>query len=540
MNTLPAASEADPAFEDTVPMEPVATAPPVAGNFVAKHWRGAYGLAFSYWICGALLTLLLVALTKAMPLTRLIPDLGQRGTGASILLMYACLLTITVWQWVGIWRSASLHVQRGGQSGWAMAAKAMMLLAMARTGLDLYQTGYPLMTEGMQLLVSEDRTRPYAIRLLREGTEMELAGGMPFGTADAVRKTLDGAPGVKVLHLNSQGGRMQEAEQLSQLIRERQLTTYTATRCSSACAFAFLAGRQRLVGESGQLGFHSVSVGTLSGREITNLNAGYRSALKARGVPDSFIDHALSTSPSAIWLPTHAELLDNKVIDAVVDSKSYAMSGLSRWQDIHDIESGLLTVPPFAALAKYDAKNYARLRDMLIQGVQQGQTQNDVQAKMRAVFMGEVIPVYLRTAQDAPLVAYWRSQIAQMEALAQTSARQCTDFAFPQFARQPIDLKAVLPKPLLTQDLQMLAGLIESGATQPHVAQASTPQSQADFKAALMRMAAAVPQGLEVMRAPPKYKNDPQALCSATLGLYREILATPGEDRIAAILRDLH
>ncbi len=540
MNTPLAATDAAPPFEDTVPQGPVADASAPASNFIAKHWRGAYGLAFSYWVCGAALTLLLLGLSHGLQSSHLMHGLGQRGSGASILLLYASLLLVTVWQLVGIWRSAGFHSQRGGQSGWGTVARAMVLLAVARTGIDLYQTGYPLMAEGVNLLLNEDRTPPYAIRLLRNGTELELAGGMPFGTANAMQQALDAAPGVKVIHLNSQGGRMQEADRLFQLIRSRQLVTYTSAQCSSACAFAFLAGRQRLVGENGQLGFHSVSVGGLSGREIKTINEEYRAALQSRGVPVAFIDHALSTPPSAIWQPTHAELLDSKVIDAVVDSKTYGMSGLSKWQDVHDIENGLLTVPPFAALAKFDAKNYARLRDLIVNGIQQGQSQNEVQAKIRAVFMGDVIPVYLKTAQDAPLVAYWRSQIAQMGALAKTNTMLCADFAYPQFAHHAVDLKSALPKPLLTQDLQALAGLIESGGTQPHAPQASTLQAQADFKAALTRMAAAVPQGLEVMRAPAKYKSDPNALCTATLALYQEVLATPGEDRVAAILRDLH
>lgn len=49
-----------------------------------------------------------------------------------------------------------------------------------------------------------------------EGTELELAGGMPFGTTDAVKKFLDAAPAVQVIHLNSQGGRINEAYKLYQ------------------------------------------------------------------------------------------------------------------------------------------------------------------------------------------------------------------------------------------------------------------------------------------------------------------------------------
>ncbi len=545
-------------FEDTVPQARMSDAPsadavatsatsaPITGaptpsiNFIANHWRGRYPLAFSYWICGTALTVVLLGLSHWVQASHLPMSLGQRGSGASILLIYASLLLATVWQMVGIWRSAGFHVQRGGQSGWAVAARVMVVLTVLRTGVELNQTGFPLMAEGVRLLVGEDHPPPHAIRLLRDGTELELSGGMPFGTADAVQHALDAAPGIKVIHLNSQGGRMQEAYQLFKTIRSRDLITYTSAQCASACAFAFLAGRERFIGEKGQLGFHSVSIGTLSGRDIKDINDEYRRALQSRGVPDSFIDHALSTSPKDIWVPTHAELLSNKVIDAVVDSKTYALSGLTKWHDVHEIEKALLAVPTFAALAKFDAKNYARLRDLLVAGIEKGKSQNEIQTKIRAVFMGDVLPYYLKATQDAPLIAYWHTQIAEMGALASTGQQACADFAYPQFAPKPVDLKSLLPKTLVAQDLQAMAGLIESGATRRHGAQVSTANAQADLMAALTRMSATVPRGLEVMRAPAKFKDNPGALCSATLTLYREILATSGDDRVAAVLRDLH
>ena len=216
------------------------------------------------------------------------------------------------------------------------------------------------------------------------------------------------------------------------------------------------------------------------------------------------------------------------------------MSGLSQWHDVQAIESGLLTVPAFAALAKFDAKNYARLRDLMVAGIQRGNSQNEIQSRIRTVFMGEVIPTYLQTAQDAPLVNYWRTQIAEMSALASTSQQMCADFAFPQFARTTLDFKSAVPKALQVQDLQALASLIESGATQPHAVDNQKSQAQTDLQAAAERMSATVPNGMDVVRAPAKYKNDAGALCAATLGLYREILAIPGEDRVAAVFRHLH
>jgi hypothetical protein len=128
-------------------------------------------------------------------------------------------------------------------------------------------------------------------------------------TTDAIAKLLDASPSVQIIHMNSQGGRMTEAYRLYTLIKDRHLITYTSGTCASACSIAFLAGRERYLGENGRLGFHSVRFGELSGTVATELNDQVRERLGANGVPVWFINHALSTAPKDMWYPTKEELL---------------------------------------------------------------------------------------------------------------------------------------------------------------------------------------------------------------------------------------
>ena len=100
--------------------------------------------------------------------------------------------------------------------------------------------------------------------------------------ADALKKLLDAAPGVKVVHLNSIGGRVGEGYQIYQIVRDRKLATYTATDCVSACTIAFLGGSQRYLSSKARLGFHSISFGGVDQKQLPDINADLRRMLAFR------------------------------------------------------------------------------------------------------------------------------------------------------------------------------------------------------------------------------------------------------------------
>jgi hypothetical protein len=505
-------------------------------NFLVKHWRGDYSLGISYWVIGCLLTVIVVAITTAVASISSLHELGPKASGAAILVFYGFVITLTLWQLVGIWRSANKHSQRGGKAFWAGLAKVMVVLGLLRAAGDFTAQGIHLVSEGAKLLVGIDNTPPYQIRLLRDGTELELAGGMPFGTTDAVKKFLDAAPAVQIIHLNSQGGRINEAYRLYKTIKERNLSTYTSADCVSACSLAFLAGRERYLGESGRLGFHSTSIGELGGEVFKELNDEVRQTLQNHGVPNSFIDRALSTSPKDMWYPSKEELLEAKVIDSIVDSRYFGLSGVTQWRDAHEIESELLTIPIYSALAQYDQENYAKLRDILVSGIQKGRPQIEIQNDARSILVGQLIPTYLKRAPDKALIRYWHSQITEMKHLAKLNPQHCADFAFPEFARSAQDLQRLLPKDLLAEDIDALAAVIKGVATNPQGYEAN-PRIQADLESAVVNVTQKYPWALEVLQNPANHKDDPTSLCGATIALYSEVLAMPSSSRSGAVLR---
>ena len=65
----------------------------------------------------------------------------------------------------------------------------------------------------------------YKISLLPGGTEMEYSGRIAFGASSALRSALNDNPGVKILHLNSNGGSVYWARQMQAIVRDFSANT---------------------------------------------------------------------------------------------------------------------------------------------------------------------------------------------------------------------------------------------------------------------------------------------------------------------------
>jgi len=83
-------------------------------SYVARHWRGELSLPVSYWINGGLVTV-------GMNIIATLVELSG-SAGAAVLYLVAAA-PVSIWQIVGIWRSADRR-----HDGWATAAKVMTVI----------------------------------------------------------------------------------------------------------------------------------------------------------------------------------------------------------------------------------------------------------------------------------------------------------------------------------------------------------------------------------------------------------------------------
>ncbi|WP_338919471.1 zinc-ribbon domain-containing protein [Pseudomonas silesiensis] len=519
---------------DTNGPKPIPSRQPKSYNFIAKHWRGGYSLGVSYWLFGVLITVFMTALGQLSSTL----SLGTRMQGAGILTFYIFILAVSVWQIVGMTRSATAHVSRGGRQFWATAANVMIFIGAIRLFYSFAVDGIPLIREGVDMVRGKDDIPPYSLRLMRNNTELELAGGIPFGTTDAVRNLLDSAPTVRVIHLNSVGGRIAEASTLADLITQRQLITYTRTSCSSACALAFLAGKERYLGEQGRIGFHSASLKGSTGSDELNVNASFRQALSRVGASQQFVVKAITTSPQNMWFPTTQELKQQNIITSVVDSSTYGLSGISNWRDAHAIEQSLMTVPLYAALATYDADNYAKIKKIMVEGVQSGRSTAEIQKDIRGLINRSLLPHYLRQAPDLALIRYWRSQIAELKFFGRTNPSHCVTFLGLDTKTSVADMTAKLPKDLASEDIAALTEVVKQTATTPMKPFSSSSYAN-DLKGVMITMMAKDRRAVEIIANPKKFSNDPKATCNGMILMYDTILALPDTKKAAGVLRSM-
>jgi len=248
-----------------------------------------------------------------------------------LILAYLGAIWLGVGMWVlfhgvGTWRSASRYAEnmsaRGKSRRWAKLARMVVVGVAVGSVALLASTGAPQLAEGWRIAFRNDPAIPdFALRVIRAGTELEIEGGLKYGLASDFDKVVRASPKIRIVDLNSVGGRIGEAEKLARLIRERGLTTYVSWRCLSACTIAFASGRERWLKTGAQLGYH---VGAFAGRESA---AGMREVLLRAGLPPSFVTRAISYSHQQMWYPTEAELLAANVITGTTDTYRFSISG---------------------------------------------------------------------------------------------------------------------------------------------------------------------------------------------------------------------
>lgn len=302
----------------------VGAMPPMAGNYFARHWRGELSLAVSYWANGVGATIAvfgLSALAATMDWTEA-PELAA-ATAAGVLLF---AVAVTAWQLVGIWRSAERHPGRGGSETWATIAKVMVIVGLVRTTIDASVSMVPQLGMTWEIVTGDSRYSGYTLRVLRGASVLEISGPIGFGLTNEVVGMLEAHPTIGTLHLESPGGRIEEAKKLCRLIRARGLLTYVSGECLSACTLAFLGGRERLVGPDAKLGFHAFDLpgGVYVQENLRRQGIDY---YVEQGVERAFARRALDTPATEMWYPSFQELRDAGVITGIASESESTPAG---------------------------------------------------------------------------------------------------------------------------------------------------------------------------------------------------------------------
>lgn len=106
-----------------------------------------------------------------------------------------------------------------------------------------------------------------------------------------------------VVVLNSPGGDLEAGIELGRSIARRGFSTAVVDTCASACALAWLAGRQRFASQDSRIGFHVAYVGQVLKRESGLGNALVGHYLGELGLGESVVRYVSSAAPDDMqWL----------------------------------------------------------------------------------------------------------------------------------------------------------------------------------------------------------------------------------------------
>jgi hypothetical protein len=167
-----------------------------------------------------------------------------------------------------------------------------------------------------QLAVGHDPLGdPAFLHFADHGREIAVWGTLTEGTADRFEELAKAAPALASVDLESQGGRILEAQRIAQYVRNHHLSTRVQTDCESACTLVLLAGQTRYADPEAKIGFHQPSFpGFTAEQQQAAIDANSREYIAA-GMDEQFVERVMQTPPDNMWFPAHDELVAANVIN---------------------------------------------------------------------------------------------------------------------------------------------------------------------------------------------------------------------------------
>jgi hypothetical protein len=285
------------------------------GSYIGRHWRGNLSLAQTYWLNGFLTNIALAALGG---LFLVLEQTGRslRLIAAGFIVYGLLFLVIRTWTLVGIWRSAGRHAARGGTAGWGTVARVMVVLGILATIAQMPSLGLQAKEYGL-IAIGRDPIGPMAsITQAENGQVIKLKGIISTGIADEFEQVVSANPKARLVLLDSSGGRIFEALRMAELIRSKGFDTRVEEHCASACTLLLLAGKERSAHRFAEIGFHQPDFPGISEAQRAEFIASNRNDYLHAGISPEFLDRVMDTSPADMWYPTHAELVDAKVLSS--------------------------------------------------------------------------------------------------------------------------------------------------------------------------------------------------------------------------------
>lgn len=518
-----------------VDKDSVALARRQTGNFLDRYWRGELSLTISVCMAGALVLggLFLVETATRELLGRL--DLHPAGMLVVTLLPWGPLVFVLIWQFVGLWRSASRQVReqqaRKGAVLWGTTVRGMAVLCLLGVGLAFVTGTAPAVAEFYRMAFRGDPRFPDgAFTLLPGGKELSFSGGIKYGVAEELARNLTAAPEVRVLHLHSPGGRLRDASKLARLVRQQGLETYVSNECLSACTLVFAAGKRRWLSDAARLGFHGVALPGMAEEERRAGNEEWAAIYRSLGADATFIDKALAVPSGDMWYPTASELLAVKFVTDMDRGENFQPSGHEAVPTLAEIEASARRndrlIDALHGLSPDLANEiYIKLRNEMVAGTLSGDTLDRIDLALE-----EVTLAYVPMADDEAITEFAALVAARYSSVLTLGATAC----FEHMGGAP------LPRQALTEELRTRTAAVYEKILRTARSRPSPDQTLVD--AAFRNAVEGIPEELLLVYLDTSRDIKPDehdAYCRGGIAVHEGIARLP-PDQAAAIMRQMY
>jgi hypothetical protein len=497
---------------------------PKRSNYLIRHWRGDLPLGISYWVNGAILGNLVPAVVLAILAAQQASEAGSlRAVAALELLLIAVSVAMPLWSVVGIWRSSEKHVQRGGKAFWAGAARvgvAFGLLSVVGNWSNHNIGGQAI--ELAEIAIGHDSLAMVDVKVAPNGGSILLSGVLGTGSAERVRTILAATPDIKLVQLDSIGGRIFEAQAIAAEVRQRRLNTYVTGMCVSACTIIFLAGEARAATPNARIGFHR---GSLAGEPIDRGQDPMINVYRKAGISQAFLERVKNTPSESMWYPTREELAANGITTRVSlggeTASDLSTAGINSADDVQQVFAHTRL---WQAIERRYPGSTARAADAAWKVHQSGANDSEMESASRSV-ISSLVPRALSDASPPVLDAFL--DLTTMELSAATAVNEETCQAL---LAGKLNIQASLPKTVVAKDAAVTQLLFES-APEPASGTWSSEDAAAAVRAAVDQLR---PEYVTVL-ARGSGEAGGQTPCPALIAFYQAVAKLPSPQRTLAL-----
>lgn len=399
-------------------------------NYLRKHWEGKLPLSVSFWVNLVLVNVIILVFTEWFATTDLIenPVLYAR---VFLTLIVFNLFILYVWQIVGVWRSADNYAKEKNSTKIRTLVRAVLIIGVLGTigSLGQYSSEYRYFVE---IGFSKDPLANYDLSLSRDKTKIIFEGGMGFGASADFENYLKDNPTVNGVILNSIGGRLYEARQISNIILKNGLNTFSTTVCLSACTIAFLSGTKRIIGEGSTFGFHRSSMDLETSYAPTIIDEQEeidRQDFLNKEVDPNFVEKAFRPENDDMWYPSYQEMLDANFATEILPS-SEILAGTPLDVSKDQVRIILQQFSIFKTIKKYRPDLENQIMHELETLARKGASALEIQNASSSLFM-ILVNQQLWKANDSVLVHFTRVLVNALRKLNTNEPILCMKYLYP-------------------------------------------------------------------------------------------------------------